>query len=33
MVEFIDTHAHMHDSAFENDIDEVVKKMKKVLIR
>ena len=26
MVEFIDTHAHMHDSAFENDIDEVVKK-------
>ena len=28
MVEFIDTHAHMHDSAFENDIDEVVKKIR-----
>lgn len=28
MVKFIDTHAHMHDSVFENDIDEVVKKIR-----
>ena len=28
MVEFIDTHAHLQDSAFDKDIDEVVKKIR-----